>query len=63
VKVTRHYADVPGAYSIRRPEVDLDLGPEPTPEKKREELRAIADAAERATQVLEEKPRKRVRGL
>lgn len=59
MKTNIHYADVPGAYPVRRRVVEYDEGPEPTPEQKRAELKAIADAAERATQVLEEKPRRR----
>lgn len=60
MEVKRHYADVEGAYPIRRPEMQLDLGPEKTPEEKKAEFKSIAD---KFTAVNEEKPRRRVRAI
>jgi len=59
VKTTVHY---PEHYGVRNPQaLAPDTSPEKSAEEKRAELRAIADAAERATQFLEEQPRRRVR--
>lgn len=61
MKTTRHYENVPEAYGgVRRPVVEVDTRPEPTPEEKRAELEAIAD---KFTAVNEEKPRRRVRAI
>lgn len=40
--------------------MQLDLGPEKSPEEKKAELKSIAD---KFTEVMEEKPRKRVRAI
>jgi hypothetical protein len=59
VKTTVHY---PEHYGVRNPQAFApDTSPEKSAEEKRAELRAIADAAERATRILEEQPRRRVR--
>lgn len=60
MRVIRHYADVPEAWAIRRPEMELDLGPEKSPEEKKAELKSIAD---KFTAVNEEQPRRRVRAI
>lgn len=60
MRVIRHYADVPEAWPIRQPEMELDLGPEKTPEENKAELKSIAD---KFTAVNEEKPRRRMRAL
>jgi hypothetical protein len=60
VKTTVHY---PEHYGVRNPQAawQPDTSPEKSAEEKRAELRAIADAAERATRILEEQPRRRAR--
>jgi hypothetical protein len=60
MQVRRHCEHVPGAWPLRRSEVQVDTSPEKTAEEKIAELKAIAD---KFTAVNEEKPRRRVRSI
>lgn len=66
MQINRMYADVPEAWPIRRSRETVDPSRNLEQEAqllqttaKLDELRRIANAAERATEILEEKPRKR----